>query len=213
MSAAARLATATATADDDAWDDGRRRYFDAGLGMTVVQVLQGDHYVTSRKDEVLTTVLGSCISACIRDPLLGCGGMNHFLLPDGGGADDSVSVRMRYGAYAMERLINDILARGGRRERLEIKVFGGGNVVAGLGGVGHRNADFVEAYLEAERLAIAASHLRGTLPRRIQYVPRSGRVRLRELSTDTARDIAARERRRQVRVVQATAAGDVELFD
>lgn len=200
-------------ADEATPDDGRRRYFDATLGMTIVQVLQGDHYVTGRRDEVLTTVLGSCISACIRDPLTGFGGMNHFLLPDGGQDSTDVSVRMRYGAFAMERLINDVLSRGGRRDRLEIKVFGGGNVVAGLGGVGHRNADFIEAYLKAEGLCAAASHLRGTLPRRLQYMARTGRVRMRELPVDAGRRIFDNERRRQPRVVQAAPTGDVELFD
>jgi chemotaxis protein CheD len=197
--------------------DGRRRYFDAALGMTVVQVLQGDYYVTSRKDEVLTTVLGSCIAACVRDPLTGCGGMNHFLLPESGGAGaagQSISVRLRYGAFAMAQLIDDIVARGGRRDRLEVKVFGGGNVVVGLGVVGHRNADFVEEYLASAGLQVAASHLRGTLPRRVQYVPRSGRVRMRELPAEIAGAVGEREHRRApVVVASASVPGAIELFD
>lgn len=201
----------------DAPADGRRRYFDATLGMTVVQVLQGDYYVTSRKDEVLTTILGSCIAACVRDPMTGCGGMNHFLLPQDGGtgaADLPTGARLRYGCFAMGRLIDDIVARGGRRERLEVKVFGGGNVVVGLGALGHRNADFIEDYLASAGLRVTASHLRGTLPRRVQYVPRSGRVRMRELPTETAGLIVERERRRApVVVASATAGGVIELFD
>ncbi|MGC2854330.1 chemoreceptor glutamine deamidase CheD [Novispirillum sp. DQ9] len=203
----------TAMAPDHDPEDGRRRYFDAALGMTVVQVLQGDYYVTTRRDEVLSTVLGSCVAACVRDPLAGCGGMNHFLLPDGGG-ETTAKARLRYGAYAMDQLIQDIIARGGRRDRLEVKVFGGGNVIAGLGAVGHRNADFVESYLANLGLAVAASHLRGTLPRRVVYTPRSGRVRMRELAADVGREIFDRERRRQpVIVASGPASGAIELFD
>lgn len=192
----------------------RRRHFDPALGLTVVQVLQGDYYVTSRRDEALTTVLGSCIAACVRDPLLGCGGMNHFLLPEAAGpASDLVATaRLRYGVHAMDRLIADVLALGGRRERLEVKVFGGGNVVAGLGAVGHRNADFVEDYLRRAGLAVAASHLRGTASRRIQYVPRTGRVRLRELAPEVAAAVPRHEVRRMPRVV-AGPGGSVEVYD
>lgn len=202
--------------DDVDLDDGRRRYFDAALGMTVVQVMQGDYYVTTRKNEVLSTVLGSCVAACVRDPLAGCGGMNHFLLPDGGatGGDITAKARLRYGAFAMDQLIEDIVARGGRRDRLEVKVFGGGNVIAGLGAVGHRNADFVESYLAGLGMAVAASHLRGTAPRRVLYTPRSGRVRMKELAPDTGKAIFERERRRAPVVVASTEApGAIELFD
>lgn len=197
----------------DAPQDGRRRYRDSALGMTVVQVLQGDYYVTSRPDEILTTVLGSCIAACIRDPLTGCGGMNHFLLPEGGQNTADTTAGLRYGAFAMARLIDDILSRGGRRERLEVKVFGGGNVVAGLGGVGHKNADFIESYLKSQGLDLTASHLRGTLPRRVQYIPRSGRVRMRELTVDAGRGVFEQERRKQPRITAAGPGGAIDLFD
>lgn len=203
--------------DDLDLEDGRRRYFDAALGMTVVQVMQGDYYVTTRKDEVLSTVLGSCIAACVRDPLAGCGGMNHFLLPAEGvgvGGDTTAKARLRYGAFAMDQLIEDIVARGGRRDRLEVKVFGGGNVIAGLGMVGHRNADFVESYLANVGLAVAASHLRGVAPRRVLYTPRSGRVRMKELAPEIGPAICERERKRApVVVVSRDRPGAVELFD
>ena len=112
---------------------------------------------------MLVTVLGSCVSACIRDPVAAVGGMNHFMLPESGGSDwGAASSGMRYGNVAMERLINDILVRGGLRQRLEIKVFGGGNVMKGTSDIGHRNASFVETYLAAESLPIAAADLRGS---------------------------------------------------
>ncbi len=196
----------------------RRRHYDSLLGMSVVHVLQGDYYVTDRKDTVLTTVLGSCISACIRDPLIGYGGMNHFLLPGsrpGGGSDDGreSGALTRYGSYAMEQLINDLLSRGAARDRLEIKVFGGGNVVKFLNGVGHRNADFIEAYLANEGLRVSSSHLRGDRPRKIQYFPRTGTVRMRELGEETGAGIFEKEKSRSVRAIPSAETGTVELFD
>lgn len=162
---------------------GTLRWRDPARPDTVVRLLPGDWYVTDQADEHLATVLGSCIAACVRDPVAGWGGMNHFLLPGAPGglltADRNNLHGLRYGEEAMERLIAEIIARGGRRDRLEIKIFGGGNVVAGLGQVGHQNADFIEHYLAKASLPVAAEHLRGTLPRRIIYSPATGRVRLR----------------------------------
>jgi len=193
-------------------NDGRRRYFDPSLKMHVVQVFQGDYYISERGGEVLTTVLGSCISACIRDPLIRVGGMNHFLLPEGSGSEDA-SVQMRYGAFAMEQLINEILKRGGRRDYLEIKLFGGGNVVKGLSGVGHKNADFIEKFMEREGFKIATSHLRGFLPRKIQYIPASGKVRMRELGEQKDQRIFQKEIEKKVRTRVAPDTGSIELFD
>jgi chemotaxis protein CheD len=133
---------------------------------------------------VLTTVLGSCVSACIRDNKAGVGGMNHFMLPeDADPGSKSVAAAMRYGAFAMEILINELLKAGARRERLEAKVFGGGAVLANMTmlNIGERNADFVLRYLQLEQVHIAAQDLRGNLPRRINYFPLTGRVTLRKL--------------------------------
>lgn len=196
------------------FDDDRRRYFDNSLGHHVVNVFQGDYYVTARKDEILTTVLGSCISACIRDTLSGYGGMNHFLLPSSGkDIEEGSTYSLRYGSFAMEQLINDILSRGGRRERLEVKVFGGGNVVKGLSGVGHKNADFIETFLVNEGLQVAGSDLRGNCPRKIQYFPRSGKVRMRSLSSAAGRMINKKETGLGVKVQVKEETGSVELFD
>lgn len=192
--------------------DNRRRYFDRSLGCNVVQVFQGDYYVTNRSNEVLTTVLGSCIAACVRDPRTGYGGMNHFLLPDAGGGD-ATGVSLRYGSFAMEQLINDVLARGGQRESLEIKVFGGGNVVQGLTGVGHKNADFIETYLRNEGFIIASQHLRGHSPRKVQYFPRTGRARMRELASSMGKTILEKEVSQTVRTNVNEDSGAIELFD
>src|ERR1700693_3574707 len=100
-------------------------YFDRTFDCDAAKILPGEYFFT-HKDMMIVTVLGSCVSACIRDRVSGIGGMNHFMLPDGGGENDSpVSASMRYGSYAMEVLINDVLKAGARRENLEAKVFGG----------------------------------------------------------------------------------------
>ncbi|WP_372826314.1 chemoreceptor glutamine deamidase CheD [Polaromonas sp.] len=158
-------------------------YFDREFGVEAVKLLPGEYYVTSR-DMVLTTVLGSCVSACVRDTTAGIGGMNHFMLPnDADPVTRDSAAAMRYGAYAMEVLLNELIKAGARRERLEAKVFGGGAVLANMTmlNIGERNADFVLRYLQLEQVRIAAQDLRGDLPRRINYFPGSGRVTVRKL--------------------------------
>lgn len=158
-------------------------YFDREFGISAVKLLPGEYYVTSRS-MVLTTVLGSCVSACLRDSTAGIGGMNHFMLPDD--ADPTsrdTSAAMRYGAYAMEMLLNELLKAGAKRERLEAKVFGGGAVLANMTmlNIGDRNADFVLRYLQMEQVRISAQDLRGRQARRINYFPETGRVTMRKL--------------------------------
>lgn len=192
---------------------GAHRYRDPRFDAVAVKVFPGEHYVTSDADEMLVTILGSCVSACIRDPVAAVGGMNHFMLPDsGGGTWDDVSSSMRYGNVAMERLVNDILIRGGLRARLEIKVFGGGNVLRGSSNIGHRNATFVEDYLAAERLRIAAAHLRGDLPRRIHFFPLTGRVMLLELRSTDQRSVVELEQTYKSKLQSEPVAGSAELF-
>ena len=190
-----------------------RRYRDPAFDAVAVKVFPGEHYVTSASDEMLVTILGSCVAACIRDPLIGIGGMNHFMLPESqGNSWDNASASMRYGNVAMERLINDILARGGVRRRLEVKVFGGANVMSGTSNIGHRNADFVEEYLEAEGLPIAASHLRSNLPRRVHYFPKTGKVLLLELRRNDDQAVLRSEALYKSRLQSEPVAGDAELF-
>ena len=193
----------------------RRRYYDPILKVNVVQVFQGDFFVSTRDGEMLATVLGSCVAACIRDPVAAVGGMNHFLLPDKGGdnnPDLPFSASLRYGSYSMEQLINGILAAGGRRERLEVKIFGGANVLAGLRGIGHQNADFIERYLKAEGFKVTAADLRGNLPRKVQYFPSSGVARVKQIEDASAKTGFQRETAKKITAVQ-TQAGSIELFD
>jgi chemotaxis protein CheD len=190
-----------------------RRYRDPKFDETAIKIFPGEHYVSDQSDEMLVTILGSCVAACIRDPVLGIGGMNHFMLPEANGAGwDTASDSMRYGNVAMERLINDILARGGIRQQLEIKVFGGGNVLNGTANIGHRNADFVEDYLAAENLLIAAHHLRGYLPRRVHYFPSSGKVLLLELARTEQAALVQNENSYKSKIQVEPVAGSVELF-
>jgi chemotaxis protein CheD len=200
-------------ATPDADPSAARRYRDPRFDAIAVKVFPGEHYVTANADEMLVTILGSCVTACIRDPLAGVGGMNHFMLPEAvGGGWDSTSESMRYGNVAMERLINDILTRGGMRKRLEIKVFGGGNVMRGITDIGHRNAEFVESYLAAENLPIAAHHLRGTLPRRVHYFPITGRVMLLELQRTEEAAVVRSEGLYKSKIEIEPVAGSAELF-
>lgn len=167
----------------DAEQRASRHYFDREFDIRAVKLLPGEYYVTS-EDIVLTTVLGSCVSACVRDSTAGIGGMNHFMLPDDADpASRDSAAAMRYGSYAMNALLSELFKGGAKRERLEAKVFGGGAVLANMTmlNIGDRNADFVVRYLQGEGVRIAAQDLRGKLPRRINYFPLTGRVTVRKL--------------------------------
>ena len=168
---------------------------------TKVHVTQGESHVSTDPNVVMTTVLGSCIAACIRDPQAGVGGMNHFLLPDAG--DGRGGDAVRYGAYAMELLIHDLLKRGARRERLEAKIFGGAKLFDGLSDVGASNSAF------AERFLIVSSSTGGVSARRVEFWPTSGRVRQRLVAVDNApQDV----RRPVPPPMPAASSGDVDLF-
>src|SRR4051812_12738275 len=150
-----------------------QRFWEPDTQRWTVKILPGEYYVT-RSDEAITTVLGSCISACIRDPVLRIGGMNHFMLPEDNsvrepGARAPVVLSTRYGSHAMESLINDLLKLGGLRQRFEIKVFGGGRVLTAMTDIGARNIDFVKDYLTLERLPISAQDVGGEQPRKVVY--------------------------------------------
>ncbi|BDB26262.1 chemoreceptor glutamine deamidase CheD [Cupriavidus sp. P-10] len=187
-----------------------RTYFDREFGKQAVKLLPNEYYVT-REDVVLTTVLGSCVAACIRDEAAGVGGMNHFMLPDdeGGsaGADRMLSPSMRYGSYALEVLINELLKMGARRERLEAKVFGGGAVLANMTtlNIGDRNADFVLRYLKAEEIRVAAQDLRGPHARRVSYFPAGGLALVRRLTRQDDEVSVARDERALARAIATSA--------
>lgn len=169
-----------------------------------IHVIQGQFHVAEGEDVVLTTILGSCVAACIRDPVLGIGGMNHFLLPGSTGDEG-----LRYGVQSMELLLNALLRRGARRERLEVKLFGGAHLFDGLSDVGAQNSKFAEQFLRDEGLNYLGGSLRGDRARRIQYWPVSGRAR-QILLAPTESKVFATERRQPVAKVEDT--GALELF-
>jgi len=162
---------------------------------------------------MITTVLGSCVSACIRDRVNGIGGMNHFMLPDGGNDDSPVSSSMRYGTYAMEILINEVLKAGARRENLEAKVFGGGAVLRGFSAinVGERNAKFVRDYLRTENIRICAEDLNDIWPRKVNYFPRTGKVMVKKLKRNDAA-LEMKERDYAGKLAQKPVGGAIDLF-
>lgn len=158
-------------------------YYDASFHCEAAKLLPGEYYYT-QKDMLIVTVLGSCVSACIRDKVRAIGGMNHFMLPDGGEPlSSSVSPSMRYGVHAMDILIEKLLQAGAKRENLEAKVFGGGNVLQGFGtmNVGERNSEFVLGYLEAAKISVASQDLNGAYPRKVYFFPRTGKVLVRKI--------------------------------
>lgn len=195
---------------------GGRKFFDSSAGAWLVKVYPGEYQVTSKSDETLVTVLGSCVSACIRDPVTGFGGMNHFMLAeDHDGKWGSEVMSARYGNYAMEKLINELVKSGCPRERMEIKVFGGGNVIESRQAVGTKNAEFVLRYLANEGLKCAAKDLGGDFPRRIQYTPATGRVVRRLLGRTDVTPIAHDESEylRNLKTEQTQSrAGEITLF-
>ncbi|MDN5870582.1 MAG: chemoreceptor glutamine deamidase CheD [Nitrococcus sp.] len=165
-------------------------------GRTIAKILPGEYYVT-RGQELLATVLGSCVAACVRDVTIGIGGMNHFMLPASGGSADRwggpLGKATRYGTAAMEQLINDILKYGGRWERLEVKIFGGSKVLARMRDVGESNIRFVREYIAREGLPLVAADVGGASPRNVLYCPHTGEALVRRLGAVRHADVAAQE--------------------
>lgn len=190
------------------------RYFDRNFNIDAVKILPGEYFATSEKT-MIVTVLGSCVSACIRDPITRISGMNHFLLPANADEANFASESARYGVYAMEILINHMLKLGAQRNRLEAKIFGGGNVLKGFStmSVGEKNATFVQEYLEAEKIRITATDLLGEYPRKLYQFPDTGEVKVRKLKSMHNTTIIDRESEYKVKIKQtASKGGDVDLF-
>ncbi len=188
-------------------------YHDARLNTEVAKIFPGQYFVTDR-DIVLVTVLGSCVAACIRDSRAGVGGMNHFLLPDAARDTSPASRSARYGSFAMEVLINQLIRHGARRENMEAKVFGGGSVLPDLrsAGVGESNARFIVEYLRKERVQVLAQDLLDDCARKIYFFPTTGRVLVKKLRQLHNATVLARERDYSRRLLDVEVSGEVELF-
>ncbi|MGA7749053.1 MAG: chemoreceptor glutamine deamidase CheD [Gallionella sp.] len=190
-------------------------YFDREHNSEAAKILPGEYYATGR-NMVLVTVLGSCVCACIRDRDSGIGGMNHFMLPDSGqDRSNPLGESARYGTYAMEILINQLLKMGAKRGNLEAKVFGGASVLRGftLNNVGERNAEFVMQFLKTEKIPVIAQDMLDVHPRKVYYFPTSGLVRVKNLKQVHNDTIISREAEYNTRLQYAKLEGDVELFD
>jgi len=214
MSAAAALQRSPGpVADESGQRSGGRQFFNAGTDAWMVKVFPGEFYVTANPDEVLVTVLGSCVAACIRDPLAAIGGMNHFMLPHHSSGTWGEDLRSaRFGNFAMEKLLNELVKAGCARERMEIKVFGGANVTDTRNAIGSENAEFVLRYLADEGLRCSAQDLGGTLPRRIHYYPTTGRVVRKLLGTSERYAIDRQEHDYGNRLLHQQPSGEIQLF-
>jgi len=183
-------------------------FWDAGFGNAAVKVLPGEFFV-SDEDMLIVTTLGSCIAACLWDRERHIGGMNHFMLPEGDGGSG------RYGSYAMELLINQLMKRGASRSSLEAKVFGGGAVIASMTSinVGERNTQFVFDYLRTERIPVVSKDVLDTCARKVCLLPASGRALVKRLAPANPALLAAEERAAAAKALpQSTGGGSVDLF-
>ncbi len=194
-----------------------KRYWDKTHGQYAAKILPGEFYVTTH-DEMIVTVLGSCISACVRDKVFGIGGMNHFMLPMSAVNSQHdpeskwSSEATRYGNFAMEALINEVLKNGGRRENLEIKVFGGGRILENKTDVGDKNIQFVREFIHTEGLKLIAEDLGDIYPRKVHYFPVTGKVKMKKLRALHNNTVVEREKKYIDSLESAPIAGEIDLF-
>jgi chemotaxis protein CheD len=183
-------------------------FFDAHFKNDAVKVLPGEYYVDT-EDMLVMTTLGSCIAACLWDRSAKVGGMNHFMLPEGSGDSG------RYGSYAMELLINEMMKRGATRQSMEAKVFGGGAVISGMNSinVGERNTNFVIDYLKTERIPIVSKDVMDVYPRKVCFLPASGKAMVKRLQPSSVDALVAQDKvAAQKAQPQSTGGGSIDLF-
>jgi len=181
-------------------------FYDAHFRNDAVKILPGEYFVY-HEDLLIMTTLGSCIAACLWDRNAKVGGMNHFMLPDGEGG--------RYGSYAMELLINEMMKRGASRMTMEAKVFGGGQVISGMNtlNVGERNTNFVIDYLKTERIPIMSKDVLDVYPRKVCFLPASGKAMVKRLAPANVEAVVAQDRAAAQRAAPAsTGGGSIDLF-
>lgn len=188
-------------------------YYDRTFDCEAAKIGPGEYYFTN-SNMLIVTVLGSCVSACIRDAKTGVGGMNHFMLPESTDRDNPVSESMRYGSYAMEVLINQLLKNGARRENMEAKIFGGGNVLRSFTttNVGERNVIFVRKFLKDENIRVNGEDLNGIYPRKVYFFPSTGKVLVKKLKQLNNYTLIKREAIYADRLKADTVGGEIELF-
>jgi chemotaxis protein CheD len=183
-------------------------FYDAHFKNEAVKVLPGEYYVDS-EDLLVMTTLGSCIAACLWDRQAKVGGMNHFMLPEGSGDSG------RYGSYAMELLINEMMKRGASRLTMEAKIFGGGAVISGMNtiNVGERNTKFVIDFLATERIPIVSKDVLDIYPRKVCFLPASGKAMVKRLAPTQSENLVAQDRLAAQKAAPAsTGGGSIDLF-
>jgi chemotaxis protein CheD len=182
-------------------------FYDAFFKNEAVKILPGEYFVY-HEDILIMTTLGSCIAACLWDREAKVGGMNHFMLPEGD-ADSG-----RYGSFAMELLINEMMKQGATRSTMEAKVFGGGQVIEGMNtmNIGERNTAFVTDYLKTERIPIMSKDVLGPHPRKVCFLPASGKAMIKRLAVANPETMAAQDREAVRKAAPASAGGSVDLF-
>lgn len=187
-------------------------FWDAHFQNAAMKVLPGEFFVHD-EDILIMTTLGSCIAACLWDRERRIGGMNHFLLPDAGGGADNGRDSGRYGAFAMDQLIGEMVKRGATRSTLEAKVFGGGAVISGMNSIniGERNTAFVLDYLRTERITVVSKDVLDIHPRKVCFLPASGKAMVKRLASANTEALAAQERAAAARVSPSTG-GSIDLF-
>ena len=190
-----------------------KRFWDSSRHKVMAKVLPGEFYVT-KQDELVSTVLGSCIAACIYDPVMGVGGMNHFMLPTSLKFDeiDPDNTDCRYGNWAMEILLNEIIKNGGIRKNLQVKLFGGGKIIRSMTDVGMGNIRFANAYVKEEGLNLVAHDVGGPWPRKIIFHPETGSVKMKKLRTMHNDTIQKRELKYLHDIETQDSGTDIELF-
>lgn len=190
------------------------QFYDSHFHENAIKVLPGEYYATNER-KLIVTVLGSCVSVCLRDPVTGIGGMNHFLLPeDERGSPDILASSARYGVYAMEILINHLMKLGARKEYLQAKIFGGANVLPGMpsSSVGDKNSEFVRLYLSKEHIEVYSSDLLGAQPRKVFFFTDTGKVMIKKLKSAHIAPLVNREHIYQSDISGNTKSGEIDLF-
>jgi chemotaxis protein CheD len=190
-----------------------RRIQDTRFPYEVAVILPGEYFV-SQEPKVVYTVLGSCISVCLRDPVINVGGMNHFMLaaPASNSALDRWVDSGRYGSFAMEMLINGIVKYGGKKERLEAKVFGGGKIYDSTNNIGAKNAAWAMDYLENEGVPLLKADVGDLCPRKVYFFTDSGKVLMKKLDRLASKTIENEEKQYQSKLEEAPVTSDVTLF-
>lgn len=188
-----------------------KRYWDKSRSAVVAKILPGEVYVT-KQEELISTVLGSCISACIYDYKMGIGGMNHFMLPANAAGNSLDSLSCRYGNWAMEFLINEIIKNGGSRDNFRVKLFGGGKIISGMSDVGEGNILFASEYLKNEGLQVESHDVGGPWPRKLMFQASTGKAAVKKLKSMHNDTIKQREYKYLHEIEAQSTQTDIELF-